>query len=146
MEIKKRKKFKELTIITKKILLIDNEMMVREVVELCLKDLAFWNVLTADSPLDGLYVIELDYPDAILLDWSIDAMDGMDGFMFLAQLRNNPATQAIPVVLLSAKARWLDSQILEQYQVTGVILKPFDPIILHLLVAQMLGWNLTLPK
>ncbi|WP_375514009.1 winged helix-turn-helix domain-containing protein [uncultured Nostoc sp.] len=30
-------------------------------------------------------------------------------FEFLNKLRNHPETQAIPVVLLSAKARWLDS-------------------------------------
>ena len=36
----------EVTITTKTILLIDDEVSVREIVELCLKDLGGWNVLT----------------------------------------------------------------------------------------------------
>ncbi|MUG96050.1 response regulator [Scytonema sp. UIC 10036] len=133
---------KEVDIGTKTILLIDEEINVREVVELSLKDLAHWDVVTADSPLKGLQKAALIQPDAIVLDWSIG---GMDSFMFLTILRNNLETQAIPVVLLSAKARWLDSQILRQYQIVGVILKPFDPVALPGQVAKLLGWNLTLP-
>ncbi|GAB1544478.1 response regulator [Scytonema sp. NUACC21] len=132
---------KEVNIATKTILLIDDEISVREIVELCLKDLALWNVVTADSPLQGLQKAALAHPDAILLDWSIG---GMDGFMFLAQLRNNLETQAIPIVLLSAKARWLDTEILRRYQVVGVILKPFDPVTLPGQVAKLLGWDFTL--
>ena len=59
------------------------------------------------------------------------------------KIRNNPETQAIPVVLLSAKARWLNSQILRQYQVAGVILKPFNPVTLPAQVAPLLGWDFT---
>ena len=72
-------------------------------------------------------------------------MCGMDSFMFLEKLRNNPETQAIPIVLLSAKARWLDSQILQQYQIAGVILKPFDPVTLPVQIATLLGWDFSPP-
>jgi CheY-like chemotaxis protein len=132
----------EVTITTKTILLIDDEVIVREIVELCLKDLAGWNVLTVDSPSKGLQRAAFDRPDAIVLDLS---MRGMDSFRFLEKLRNNPDTQAIPVVLLSAKARWLDSQILQQYQIAGVILKPFDPVTLPVQIATLLGWDFSLP-
>lgn len=124
---------------TKKILLIDDEIIVREVVELCLQDLGGWHVLIADSPLDGLHRAALEHPDAILLDLS---MRGMDSLMFMNQLRNNPETQAIPIVVLSAKAKWIDSQILRQYQVAGIILKPFDPVKLSVEIATILGWDL----
>ncbi|MBE9050670.1 response regulator [Nostocales cyanobacterium LEGE 11386] len=123
---------------TKTILLIDDELNVREVVELCLKDLAGWNVVTADSPLDGLFKATLAHPDAIVLDFSIR---GMNSLRFMNQLRSNPKTQAIPVVVLSAKARWIDSQILQQYQVAGIILKPFDPVTLPIQITTILGWD-----
>ncbi|MBH8554629.1 response regulator [Nostocaceae cyanobacterium CENA357] len=123
---------------TKTILLIDDELNVREVVELCLKDLAGWNVITAESPLDGLFKAALAHPDAIVLDLSIR---GMNSLRFMNQLRSNPETQAIPVVVLSAKARWIDSQILQQYQVAGIILKPFDPVTLPIQIRTMLGWD-----
>jgi CheY-like chemotaxis protein len=128
-------------ITTKTILLIDDELNVREIVELCLKDLAGWNVVTADSPFTGLQRALFDQPDAIVIDWS---MRSMDVFKFIKQLKSHPQTQAIPLVLLSAKARWIDSQILQEYQIVGVILKPFNPVALPTKIAEFLGWNFTL--
>ncbi|MBD2519408.1 response regulator [Nostoc sp. FACHB-973] len=125
---------------TKTILLIDDELNVREIVELCLKDLAGWNVLTADSPLQGLQSAVGDSPDAIVLDISIS---GIDTFKLMNKLRNNPDTQAIPIVLLSANVRWLDSQFLRNYQISGVILKPFDPVNLPAQIAKLLSWDYT---
>ncbi|MDM9582084.1 MULTISPECIES: response regulator [unclassified Nostoc] len=130
----------EVNIIGKTILLIDDELHVRETVKFCLQDLAGWNVVTADSPLEGLQNAVHHTPDAIVLDISIR---DLASFEFMNKLRSHPETQAIPVVLLSAKARWLDSQILRQYQVAGVILKPFNPVTLPAQVAQLLGWNFT---
>ncbi|WP_066382850.1 MULTISPECIES: response regulator [unclassified Anabaena] len=132
--------FEEMGIAIKKILIIDHEINVREIVELCLKDLGGWNVMTADSPLQGLQTAAVDHPDAILLDISTL---GIDSFGFLEQLRHNPKTQAIPVLLLSAKARWLDSQMLRQYNIAGVILKPFDPVTLPVQIAKILHWDFT---
>ncbi|WP_199345126.1 MULTISPECIES: response regulator [Nostoc] len=125
---------------TKTILLIDDELNVREIVELCLKDLAGWNVLTADSPLQGLQSAVGDSPDAIVLDISIS---GIDTFKLMNKLRNNPDTQTIPIVLLSANVRWLDSQFLRNYQIAGVILKPFDPVNLPAQIAKLLNWDYT---
>ncbi|MBR8833382.1 MAG: response regulator [Stigonema ocellatum SAG 48.90 = DSM 106950] len=118
----------------KTILLMDDEVNVREIVKLCIKDLASWDVLTADSSFKGLEIAELNRPDAILLDISMRG-----SFMFLKQLRNNLETQSIPVVLLSAQARWLDSQFLQQYQVAGVILKPFNPVTLTVEIDRLLS-------
>lgn len=126
---------------TRTILLIDDDRIVREIVELCLQDLVGWNVLSVESPLEGLQRAATDHPDAILLDF---LLAGMDGLMFLEQLRNNPETQTLPVVLLTARARWLDLKILRQYQVVGIISKPFDPITLPHQIAKLLGWELML--
>ncbi|HEY9848719.1 MAG TPA: response regulator [Leptolyngbyaceae cyanobacterium] len=123
---------------TKTILVIEDERNVRDIVQFCLEDLAGWNVLAVSSALEGLQRAALARPDAILLDIS---MPEMDGFMFLEVLRNNSQTQAIPVVLVSAKARWLDPQILQKYQVAGAIAKPFDVIGFPSQLAKLLGWN-----
>lgn len=64
----------------------------------------------------------------------------MNSFRLRAQLRNNPQTQAIPIVLLRAKARWIDPQVLRDYEIAGVVLKPFDPVNLHFQIATILGW------
>lgn len=131
---------KEVNTISKTILLVDDELNVREIVKLCLQDLAGWNVVTADSPLEGLQRAIRDSPDAIVLDISIR---DTASFELINTIRNNPETQAIPVVLLSAKVRWLNSQILRQYEVAGIILKPFDPVTLPAQIATLLGWDFT---
>lgn len=123
---------------TKTILLIDDEIHVREIIQLCLKDLGGWDVLTVNSPIEGLLMAARSIPDAIVLDSSIA---GMDSFFFLEDLRSNPVTESIPVVLLSGKARWLNSQILRYYRVAGAIAKPFDPITLCSEIAKLLDWD-----
>ncbi len=123
---------------TKTILVIDDEVAVSEIVKLCLSDLGGWDVSVVSSPLQGLQRAVFDRPDAIVLDIS---MPGMDGFAFLEQLRKTPETQAIPVILLSAKVRWINSQILQKYQVAGAIAKPFDALRLSTQIAMLLGWD-----
>jgi len=123
---------------SKTILVIDDEVTISEIIQLCLSDLGGWNAIAVNSPLAGLQRAARDRPDAIVLDIS---MPTMDGFMFLEQLRKNPETQDIPVILLSAKVKYLDSEILKKYRVVGAIAKPFDPILLSDRIAQLLGWN-----
>jgi len=123
---------------SKTILLIDDEINVRELVQLCLKDLGGWNVLTVNSASEGLQRAILDRPDAIVLDISLREMDGL---MFVELLRKNPETKDIPVVLLSGKVRWLSSRYLRLYGIVGAIAKPFDPAILSAQIAQLLNWD-----
>ena len=97
----------EVAMTTKRILLIDDEEHVREVVQTCLETLGGWNVLSAASAQEGLIRAQAEQPDAILLDVM---MPGMDGLAFLRQLRSNRATQDIPVVLLTAMAHRFNPQ------------------------------------
>lgn len=127
----------EVAIATKQVLLIDNEAHVREVVQACLKDLGGWDVLSVASAWEGLNQAMAAQPDAIVVDIS---MPGMDGLAFLQQLRANPITQSIPVVLLTAKARWFTPQQLQQLGVAGAITKPFHPLSLTNEIAKALGW------
>jgi CheY-like chemotaxis protein len=110
--------------VTKRILLIDDEAPLRRVTQLTLKITAGWEVLTASSGLEGLNQAELEQPDAILLDLM---MPEMDGIVTLKELRKNPATQHIPVILLTAKVQVNAQLQLQQLRVSAVLIKPFDP-------------------
>ena len=122
----------------KTILVIDDERYICELVKLCLSDLGGWDVFSVNSPLEGLRRAADDPPDAIVVDIS---MPEMDGLTFLERLRKNPDTQDIPVVVLSAKARWLAPQILRKYKIAGAIAKPFDAAKLSAQIAALLGWD-----
>lgn len=122
----------------KTILLIDDETSVRELVHTCLSDLAGWNVITAASAQEGLKQLAIEHLDAILLDV---LMPGMNAFIFLQRLRDNPTTTLIPVILLTVKARWFTPQKLQQLGVVEAIAKPFNPVTLPDVISHALQWD-----
>lgn len=121
----------------KRILIIDDEERIREVVRACLEDLAQWYVIVAASSEEGLVKAASESPEAILLDIS---MPDLDGFEFLERLQANPAIQSIPVILLTAKVQPSDRSRFAQMGITGVITKPFNPVTLSTQIATILGW------
>lgn len=124
----------------KQILLIDSEVNVRSVVQICLSILGGWTVIIAESTQDGFNKATLEQPDLIILDTSIS--EQMNGQELLAQLTVDPVTRSIPIVLLSVEAAWLNGQQLQQLGAKGAIAKPFDVVTLPTQIASLLGWAL----
>src|SRR5580698_6888274 len=116
-----------LSLMTHRILVIDDEDDIREVAALSLETVAGWQVYMANSGTQGLArAIDLQ-PDAILLDVM---MPGMDGPTTFRELRKNPATSRIPVLLLTAKVQSSDQRRFADLGVEAILLKPFDPMTL----------------
>lgn len=126
---------------TKRLLVIDDEERIREVVRVCLEDLAGWKVTTAESAQAGLSQATTLSFDAILLDVS---MPDMDGFTLCRQLQATPVTRSIPIILLTATMLSVRSEELQTLGVVGVIAKPFDPIQICVQVAEILDWEASL--
>ncbi len=92
----------------------------------------------ANSGKEGLKIIEaVIKPDAILLDVMMPEMDGITVFSHLQQ---NPNTQNIPVILLTAKVQTSDRTRFAQLGVAGVITKPFEPLKIANQIAELLKW------
>jgi CheY-like chemotaxis protein len=123
---------------SKKILIVDDESVIRELVRVCLEDLAGWQVTTASSAKLGLIEIGKHPPDAILLDITMPEMDGLS---FLQEFKGNTVNSSIPVIFLTAKTEFSDLQKLSSLGVAGTILKPFDPIAIVDKISTLLGWN-----
>lgn len=124
--------------LSKRILVIDDEDVIQEVVQGCFEDVAGWEVLLASSGREGLEQVVAEQPDAIVLD---EMMPGMDGIAFLKRLRANDDNPSIPVVLLTAKVDLADPKLLRELGVVDAIAKPFDAIALVERVAEVLGWT-----
>ena len=120
-----------------KILIIDDEDDIREVAALSLESVAGWEVVKASSGAQGLVQAARERPDAILLDVM---MPGMDGPATVRELKKNPATAQIPVVLLTAKVQVNDQKRFADLGVKAVLFKPFDPLKLSEQIAGVLGW------
>lgn len=58
-----------------------------------------YEVATASNGVDGLAQVHQALPDVVVTD---SIMPAMDGFELLRALRSDPATEAIPVIMLTA--------------------------------------------
>lgn len=121
----------------RRVLVVDDEPTIREVVALCLQLLGGWDVLTAVSGREALNLANAEPPDVIVLDVM---MPEMDGFAFLQHLRADPATQQIPVVLLTANNYLPNSDQFAQLGVVLTIAKPFHSVDLVQQIAQTMDW------
>lgn len=122
---------------SRRILVIDDEDGIGEIIRISLMVVAGWDVVTASSGQEGLKKALQETFDAILLDVMMPDLDGPATFQ---QLQVNPATQCIPVILLTAKASTEDYQELMALGVTGVITKPFAAQVLVDQIREILDW------
>ncbi|MBW4513496.1 MAG: response regulator [Scytonematopsis contorta HA4267-MV1] len=123
--------------ITKSILIIDDEDDIREVAQLTLEAIRGWQVLIAESGEEGLVIAQVEKPNAILLDVMMPDMDGVTTFK---KLKANNLTCEIPVIFLTAKVQPAEKRRFLELGVKGVIAKPFDPMALSDQVTEILGW------
>lgn len=108
----------------KKILAVDDERHIVRLVQVNLER-AGYEVVTAFDGKDALEKVEAEQPDLVVLDVM---MPYMDGFEVLQNLRKNPSTRELPVIMLTAKAQ--DADVFRGWQ-SGVdcyLTKPFNPM------------------
>jgi CheY-like chemotaxis protein len=110
-----------------RILLVDDEPDIREVVDVSLgldRDLT---TRACASGADALVTAAEWSPSLILLDVMMPLMDGPTT---LANLRKNPRTAHIPVVFLTARTQAGEIEQYTSLGAQGVLSKPFDPMTL----------------
>ena len=122
---------------TKRILVIDDDEDIQDVALVALEVVGGWEVITASSGSEGLSLAVTEQPDAILLDVM---MPDLDGIATLKQLKANPTTQPIPVILLTAKVQSSDHDRFTQLDIIAIIAKPFKTMLLADQVAEILSW------
>lgn len=117
----------------KKILAVDDEKAIVRLVQVNLEREGY-EVVTAYDGREALEKVESERPDLIVLDVM---MPYMDGFEVLQNLKKNPETRDIPVIMLTAKAQ--DADVFRGWQ-SGVdcyLTKPFNPMELKAFVKRV---------
>jgi CheY-like chemotaxis protein len=122
----------------RRILIIDDEDDIRQVAALSLETISGWDVVLARNGAEGIEVAMKEHPDAILLDVMMPEMDGPTTFL---KLQSIPQTKTIPVLLLTAKVQGSDQRRFAGLGVSGILFKPFDPLLLSRQVSDVLGWE-----
>jgi CheY-like chemotaxis protein len=120
---------------TQKILIADDEVYMLRLLEMTFKKGGYAVVSCRDGQ-EALAQAVSALPQLIVLDVM---MPGLDGLGALRQLKGNPATRDIPVVVLSAKGHALTKVEAEQAGAVMFLAKPFSPNQLLSEVQKFLG-------
>ncbi|RDC71971.1 response regulator [Rhodovulum sp. 12E13] len=105
----------------KRILLVEDEPNIIEAIRFILSRDG-WHVTTHSDGTTALEAIGRTGPDVLVLDVMLP---GRSGFDILRDLRADPATSDLPVLMLTAKGQARDREQAERYGVTRFMTKPF---------------------
>ncbi len=105
------------------VLVVDDESHITHVVSLKLRN-AGYEVLTAADGEEGYELACQKRPDLIITDLQMPYMTGLE---MCARLRQNPATAAIPALLLTARGYALAPEDLAKTNIREMLGKPFSP-------------------
>lgn len=106
-----------------KILVVDDETYIVELVKFNLEKEGF-RVVVAYDGLSAIQMVSEELPDLIILDIMLP---NMDGFEVCRVLRQQPAYNRIPIVMLTAKAEEFDTVLGLEIGADDYIKKPFSP-------------------
>jgi CheY-like chemotaxis protein len=102
----------------KTIMVVDDSIVIRKMVEIALED-GDYNIVTSNSGKDGLTLLDEENPDLVIVDMTLPDMNGID------LLKTVKASKGIPVIMLSGKDA---PQLIESAKAAGAddfLPKPF---------------------
>ncbi len=110
----------------KKILIIDDEPLIRTLLEETLEDFEDQGVelLTANNGQEGLQVIQDEHPELVFLDVM---MPKMSGYEVCQIVKETPELSQTYIVMLTAKGQEVDRKRGTEVGANEYITKPFDP-------------------
>jgi len=108
----------------KKVLIVDDESHIVELVRVCLEDTDY-DIIEAYDGQEALDKARSEKPDLILLDIMLPKMDGYE---VCKNLKTDDSTKSIPVVMLTAKGQEVDKVKGFQSGADSYMTKPFSPL------------------
>lgn len=105
------------------ILIVEDEVDIREMLKFSL-EAAHFHVVEAENANEARDNIEKHLPDLILLDWMLP---NISGIKLVRQLKADPVTKEIPLIMLTAKAEEENKVMGLESGVDDYITKPFSP-------------------
>lgn len=103
-----------------KVLIIDDDLALLDILEASLQYAQF-NVKAVRECPDLFALISSYQPDVVLLDY---VLSGVNGGELCYQIKSNPSTSNLPVIIITAYPRMINS--LDAYLCNAVLPKPFD--------------------
>jgi DNA-binding response OmpR family regulator len=108
----------------KRILIVEDERDVLDLLMLTLRKAGGFSILTATDGATGLQKARLEKPAFIILDLMLPKMPGLE---LCKVLKSDPATSRIPIMMLTAKAEEIDRIVGLEFGADDYVTKPFSP-------------------
>jgi two-component system phosphate regulon response regulator PhoB len=115
----------------KKILIVDDDPMVRQLTRMALAQ--EYTCLEAADAESAYNLLDHENPDLILLDW---VLPGLSGPNFFKRLQRDRELGKIPVIIVSARGEEQVRRTATELGAAGYLSKPFNVKALRELVAQ----------
>ena len=106
------------------VLVVDDDPVILKLLEVNFEMEGFV-VLTAKDGIEGIERARNDRPDLVISDIMMPKKSGLE---LVEELKGDPATEAIPVILLSAKAQAADQREGLDAGADDYVTKPFEPL------------------
>lgn len=106
----------------KQVLLIEDEPNIIEAIRFILSRDGY-AVKTHSNGQDAVSAVHDRQPDLVILDVMLP---GKSGFDILRELRENPRTKALPILMLTARGQNKDREMAERAGVSRFMTKPFS--------------------
>jgi DNA-binding response OmpR family regulator len=119
----------------KKVLLVDDETGMLEMVKLRLEANGF-EVATSSDGQDALNLARKISPDIVILDIMLPRLDG---YKICRMLKFDGKYKNLPVILLTARARESDRITAKEVGANAFLTKPFDPQVLLSKINELLN-------
>jgi two-component system alkaline phosphatase synthesis response regulator PhoP len=107
----------------KTILVADDESHILNVVSLKLRNAGF-RVVTARDGQEAFEIAQAEKPDLLITDYHMPQLSGIE---LCQKLKQDPATSAIPAIMLTARGYQLEPSDTEQSGILRMLSKPFSP-------------------
>ena len=106
-----------------RIMVVDDEVHILNVISLKLRNAGF-EVLTAQDGREALELAQVESPDLIITDLQMPFLSGLE---LCTRLKQIPATQKIPAILLTARGFSIDQTQMSAAGIKTCVNKPFGP-------------------
>jgi len=107
---------------TRHVLVVEDEPNIREAISFILSRDG-WRVDTHSNGVDAADVVRTKKPDVLILDVMLP---GRSGYDILRDLREDPSTEDLPVLMLTARGQTRDRELAEQAGASRFMTKPFS--------------------
>jgi two-component system chemotaxis response regulator CheY len=111
-----------------RVLVVDDFATMRKIVRNILKQIGFEDIVEAEDGNAAIHMIKNDKIGMVVTDWNMPNMTGLD---LLREIRNNPQTANLPVLMVTAEG--LKENVMEAVKagVSNYVVKPFTAEVLQ---------------